>query len=519
MTPDTLYIDPRRRFAVGYYADDAAIAGFSADTSDWDGIEGIAVLRAVTSLDDLQEKIAILDEDLDDVAVERMKFFMARLLRPGMHLERRDLRFAGRDRVPAWRDDVENGRLHFTYYLKADRAMVDTEIPILWYYDQLYACTIDPRMTLYGDGAHMVNGTTMLMKLATPIGKVYPYFRESKADETGMMFTRTTFRRTASHPTVRLSGLAHEGGFTLFPPIFDSIEHARWGNSHFVAFLNGTSGVVTPTGGFSDIFLRHLPPMPVVDMDKYNSDLDAWLTGREMRVYYRDSALAVPTDSDGDLLYQQGTFLRAGFFVDATTSLGRPAPGVRTRFMIISNRGVKLHDVPGIADQNPSLLIWDLTIFDYNAIFYVVDEYFYKGVRLIVLLHVPASLPGIANDNMTHDALGQLDRNYTGMWPEGSRAARVGELSVAAEEAFRAAMDTEEVKPLSMNADWRKRTEQLVGIAGERLISLTPYTETQNDTVEIVRDILDAEGGLDDVTPSFGLSSRPSPLYRGTGIG
>lgn len=482
MTPDTLYIDPRRRFAVGYYADDAAIAGFSADTSDWDGIEGIAVLRAVTSLDDLQEKIAILDEDLDDVAIERMKFFMARLLRPGMHLERRDLRFAGRDRVPAWRDDVENGRLHFTYYLKADRTMVDTEIPILWYYDQLYACTIDPRMTIYGDGAHLVSGTTMLMKLATPVGKVYPYFRESKADETGMMFTRTTFRRTASHPTVRLSGLAHEDGFTLFPPIFDSIERARWGNSHFVAFLNGTSGVVTPTGGFSDIFLRHLPPMPVVDMDKYNSDLDAWLTGREIHVYYRDSALAVPTDSDGDLLYQQGTFLRAGFFVDATTSLGRPAPGVRTRFMIISNRGVKLHDVPGIADQNPSL-------------------------------------PGIANDNMTRDALGQLDRNYTGMWPEGSRAGRVGELSVATEEAFRAAMDTEEVKPLSMNADWRKRTEQLVGISGERLISLTPYTETQNDTVEIVRDILDAEGGLDDVTPSFGLSSRPSPLYRGTGIG
>lgn len=516
MKPDTLYIDPQRRFAVGYFSGNMTGIDFSVDTADWGDIDGIPTLRAVFSLDDMQEKIAILEEDLDDIAVERMKFFMSRLLRPGMHLERRDFRFSGRDRMPQWRDDVENGRLHFTYFMSSDRTMTDAEVPVLWYYDQLYACTIDPRMKFYGNGAHVVDRVSMMMKLATPSGKVYPYFRIEKPDENGMMITHCTFRRTAVRPTVRLSGLAHEQGLTLFPPIFDTIKRSSWGNSHFIASFNGTSGVATATGGFSDIFLRHLPPLPVVNMDKYNRDLDTWFGGREMHVYYRDTEAAVPTDGDGELLYQPGRFLRSGFFVDATTSLGCPAPGVRTRYMIVSNRGVKLHDVPGIADQNPSLLIWDLTIFDYNAVFYVVGESFYKGVRLIVLLHVPASLPGVACDNMTRDALDRFDRNYRDLWPEGSRARRVGELSVAAQEAFMESMDREEVKPLSMNADWRERTKQLIGIAGDRLVGLDPYeAETGNETVEIVRGILDAEGGLDDVLPDFELASRPSPLYRG----
>ncbi len=516
MTPDTLYIDPRRRFAIGYFSELPPEMTLSVDASDWEDTEGIPILRAVYTLDDFHEKISVLDEDLDDVSVERMKFFMARLMRPGLHLERRDLRFAGRDRVQAWRDDVEHGRLHFTYYLSDEKAMVNVEIPMLWYYDQLYACTIDPRMNFQGDGALVVNNASMMLKLATPVGRVYPYFREDSPDETGMIFTHTTFRRTEYRPTIRLSGLSHVNGFTLFPPVFDSIGHASWGQGHFVVYLNGTSGVVTPIGGLSDIFLRHLPSMPVVDLDKYLQDLAKWFTGREMKVYYRDTDRAVPTDSEGTLLYQPGSFVRAGVFVDATAALGRPASGVRTRYMIISNRGVKLHDVPGIADQNPSLLIWDLTIFDYNAIFYVVDEFFYKGVRLIVLLQVPPSLPGVANDNMTRDALDSLDRNYPEIWPEGSRARRASLLSVAAQDAFKEEMDHGELNPLSMNAEWRGRTRDLIGIGGDnRLLSLKPFVETRSETVEIVRDIIDAEGGLEDVEPSYGLVARPSPLYRG----
>ena len=143
MTPDTLYIDPRRRFAIGYFSELPPEMTLCVDASDWEDTDGIPILRAVYTLDDFHEKISMLDEDLDDVSVERMKFFMARLMRPGLHLERRDLRFAGRDRVPAWRDDVEHGRLHFTYYLSDEKAMVNVEIPMLWYYDQLYACTID----------------------------------------------------------------------------------------------------------------------------------------------------------------------------------------------------------------------------------------------------------------------------------------------------------------------------------------------------------------------------------------
>ena len=114
MIPDTLYIDPRRRFAIGYFSEYPIDMSLSVDTSDWKGIEGVPILRSVFTLDDLQEKIAILDEDLDDVAVERLKFFMARLLRSGMRIERHDFRFVSRDRVPQWRDDAECGRLHFT---------------------------------------------------------------------------------------------------------------------------------------------------------------------------------------------------------------------------------------------------------------------------------------------------------------------------------------------------------------------------------------------------------------------
>ena len=513
MTPDTLYIDPQRRFAIGYYSE-IAFTGFYVDSSDWEGIEEIPILRAVFSLDDLQEKIAILDENLDDVCIERMKFFMARMIRPNMHLERKDLRFARRDHLPEWRDDAEHGRLHFTYYINNDRILVDAEVPMLWYYDQLYACSIDMRMAFNDEWAQVVNSVTMSLRLSTPVTNVFPYYREDEPDESGMFLTHTTFRRTNYRPTTRLSGLANERGFTLFPPIFDSIERAKLGNGHFIAYINGSSGVVTPYGGFSDIFLRHLPPMPVVDMDKYWSKLDKWFKERKMSVYFRDTDKTIPTDLDGNLLYQPGQFVRAGFFVDATTSLDCPASGVRTRYTIISNRGVKLHDVPGVADQNPSLLIWDLTIFDYNAIFYVVDEYFYKGVRLIVLLHVPASLPEVAHDNMTRDALITLDRNYEDIWQEDSRARRMSKLSIAAQEAFKEAMDRGEIKPLSINGDWKKRTNELIGINNEQLISLSPISGTYNDTVEIVRDILDAEGGLDDIYPDYELSPRPSMLYR-----
>ena len=53
--------------------------------------------------------------------------------------------------------------------------------------------------------------------------------------------------------------------------------------------------------------------MPVVDMEKYVRDLDGWISSREMKVYYRDTDKAVPSDADGLLLYQPGAFVRAGF--------------------------------------------------------------------------------------------------------------------------------------------------------------------------------------------------------------
>lgn len=494
MKPDTLYVDRRRRFAIGYFADSPLSLTEPVDASDWDDTSDIPILRAVYTLEDFNEKIQILEEGLDDVAIERMKFFVARVMLDKIS-SAGDMRFTGRVRCAEWLDEMVHGIVTLSYSGRVSRKVTTVDVPMGLYYEELYACTVDPRMNFGEGGALVVNAALMTLRLMTPRGKVFPYYREESIDGRGIMITRATFRRTPEHPTLRLWGLAHADGYTLFPPIFDYAEERGRDSGRYYVSGAGVDGMVSPFGGLHDLYQRIFPEVPVVDLEKYKEDLKKWLDECEMHVYYRDTELDA-VNGGGGPLYEKGGFIRAGFFVDATSSVGRAAEGVRTRFVIVSNRGVKLHDVPGIGDQNPSLLMWDLTVFDFNAIFYVLDEYVVDGVRIVMLLHVPASLVGVAEDNDMKETLAGLDETRN---------------------CFKDSINCLEVSPLSMNVEWKSRTRALIGVnEGRELFSVAPVETPDDETVEIVRGIIETEGGLDDVRPEYKMETRSNQLYRGS---
>lgn len=90
-----------------------------------------------------------------------------------------------------------------------------------------------------------------------------------------------------------------------------------------------------------------------------------------------------------DTTYHVGDVLRAGFFIDVTTKLQKPAH--KTRFLIASAHTAMMCEIPELCQQNPKVKEWNLCTLHFNSYFKVMDVYEKEGVTQVFLLHIPGA--------------------------------------------------------------------------------------------------------------------------------
>lgn len=99
--------------------------------------------RYVAGLYDLKEKITILENGLNDVAIERMKYMTTHYSSPEIGRKGYKLRFLGVD--PDDKEASEYGSMHFFHYDK-NKEMRQGKFSMDLYYQYCLAVKLDPRM-------------------------------------------------------------------------------------------------------------------------------------------------------------------------------------------------------------------------------------------------------------------------------------------------------------------------------------------------------------------------------------
>ena len=116
-------------------------------TPDLFGFEGQYLFRRVYGLNELKEKILILEHGLNDVAVERMKYMISTLKHPEITKNGHRLYFEG---LQGNTDGYPRGGINFILVKNDDGDGVRLTVPMEFYYDYNLACDIDPRMKVSG---------------------------------------------------------------------------------------------------------------------------------------------------------------------------------------------------------------------------------------------------------------------------------------------------------------------------------------------------------------------------------
>ena len=212
-------------------------------------------------------------------------------------------------------------------------------------------------------------------------------FRESFSFITEVHGGYVTFwntkRKTKTTPTQYLYGVGHVSGVILFPPIF---KRLRWLKEDvfdaFYAELDGKPYVLTLDGSAFDPERSHLPKKLDIDIKLFFEKFANWVLPG-LQFFYRDTDAPVVIDTT----YHVCDVIRAGFFVDATTKLLKPAH--KTRFLIASAHAAMFCDSPEMTASNPDIKKWNLCTFHFNSYFKVMDIYKVGEVTQIFLLHIP----------------------------------------------------------------------------------------------------------------------------------
>ena len=97
-----------------------------------------------------------------------------------------------------------------------------------------------------------------------------------------------------------------------------------------------------------------------------------------LQFYYRDTDARVIIETT----YHVGDVLRAGFLLDATTQLWKPAH--RTRFIIASAHAAHFFEIEDLVKANPNVKEWNLCTFPFNSYFKVMDVYEKDGYRQVL---------------------------------------------------------------------------------------------------------------------------------------
>ena len=219
----------------------------------------------------------------------------------------------------------------------------------------------------------------------------------------GFFIFGNTIRKSKTNPKTRyISGVAHVKGDIIFPMIFD---HARWTrNKDFIYAEIGTKPYfITPLGGIYDPQQGHIPEKVEVDEGAFFEDFANWVLPG-LQFFYRDTNAPI----DAAKIYHVGDTIRAGFFVDATTKLLRPAH--RIRYIIASAHAARFFEDEQMRENSPQVVKWNLAMFHFNSYFKVMDVYETPNCTQVFLLHIPQSaafmLKGSTNLQFLDEASG-----------------------------------------------------------------------------------------------------------------
>lgn len=200
----------------------------------------------------------------------------------------------------------------------------------------------------------------------------------------GFFLFSNTIRKSKNNPKTRYTyGLAHVTGDVIFPMIFDSADWLEKGDGIY-AEINSKPYILTLDGSVYDPARDHLPQKINIDYKELFEKFANW-TLPGLQFFYRDTDAPVVIDTT----YHVGDVLRAGFFVDVTTKLYRPAH--KTRFLIASAHAAMMCEIEELCQQNPDVKKWNLCTFHFNSYFKVMDVYEKDGVTQVFLLHIPAA--------------------------------------------------------------------------------------------------------------------------------
>lgn len=109
------------------------------------GIEDGYTIRSVYGLINFKEKIAILENGLNDVVIERMKYIISHISYPEISEKRYDLRFGG---LNAKEEDSMHESIIFFYLDEEKEEKMILTLPMDNYYEHKLAVKLDPRFNV-----------------------------------------------------------------------------------------------------------------------------------------------------------------------------------------------------------------------------------------------------------------------------------------------------------------------------------------------------------------------------------
>lgn len=200
----------------------------------------------------------------------------------------------------------------------------------------------------------------------------------------GFFLFSNTIRKSKTNPQTRYTyGVAHVNGDVIFPMIFDRAHWMEKGDGIYVEI--GTQPyIITLDGSIYDPARGHLPKKVNIDYKDFFEKFANW-TLPGLQFFYRDTDAPVIVDTT----YHVGDVLRAGFFIDVTTKLKKPAH--KTRFLIASAHAAMMCEIPELCEHNPNVKKWNLCTLHFNSYFKVMDVYEKEGVTQVFLLHIPGA--------------------------------------------------------------------------------------------------------------------------------
>lgn len=263
----------------------------------------------------------------------------------------------------------------------------------------------------------------------------------------GFFVFSNTIRKSKNNPKTRYTyGVAHVTGDVIFPMIFD-LAYWMEKQDFIYAEIDEKPYIVTTDGSFCDAERSHLPKKATVDYKQLFEKFANW-TLPGLQFFYRDTNAPVIVDAT----YHVGDILRAGFFVDATTKLLKPAH--KTRFLIASAHAAMFCEIEELCQENPDVKKWNLCTFHCNSYFKVMDVYEKDGVTQVFLLHIPpAAAFFLGNDEAAMNFMNEATGEETSL-VDMARKSLDDKLKM-------------DVHPRSMDPIFCKRMEHPIGLDDE----------------------------------------------------